>query len=210
MHDDDVDDDALRQQLRAADPARELAPLPATWLDHRMEQLMTDHSTTGSTTATAPEATTPARSRIPRWMPVAGAAAAVATAAAIVAPLALGGTQPTVEQLAAPEGGGLASGSCLALDPATIAAQDQAFAATVLEIDGDTVLLEVTETFVGEVADRVEVPQVDATSSDYSGVPFAVGGDLLVGALDGTITGCGVTGEDSPELRAFYDEAFAG
>ncbi|GAA1686492.1 hypothetical protein GCM10009792_02880 [Microcella alkalica] len=24
------------------------------------------------------------------------------------------------------------------------------------------------------------------------------------------ITGCGVTGEDSPELRAFYDAAFAG
>lgn len=199
------DDRELRQQLGAADPARALAPLPATWLDHRMEQLMTDTST-----ATAPEAATPARSRIPRWMPVAGATAAVAIAAAIAAPLALGGTQPTVEQLAAPEGGGLASGSCLALDPATIAAQDQAFAATVLEVDGGTVVLEVTETFAGEVADRVEVPQVDATSSDYSGVPFAVGGDFLVGALDGTITGCGVTGEDSPELRAFYDAAFAG
>lgn len=199
------DDRELRQQLGAADPARALAPLPATWLDHRMEQLMTDTST-----ATAPESAAPTRSRIPRWMPVAGAAAAVAIAAAIVAPLALGGTQPTVEQLAAPEGGGLASGSCLALDPATIAAQDQAFAATVLEVDGGTVVLEVTETFAGEVADRVEVPQVDATSSDYSGVPFAVGGDFLVGALDGTITGCGVTGEDSPELRAFYDAAFAG
>lgn len=206
MHDDDSrGDDALRARLRAADPADALAPLPPTWLDHRMEQLMTDTST-----ATAPEAPTPVRSRIPRWMPVAGAAAAVAIAAAIIAPLALGGSQPTVEQLAAPEGGGLASGSCLALDAATIAAQDQAFAATVLEIDGDTVVLEVSETFAGDVADRVEVPQVDATSSDYSGVPFAVGGEFLVSALDGTVTGCGVTGADSPELRAFYDEAFGG
>jgi len=42
MHDDDVTDDALRQQLRAADPARALAPLPSTWLDHRMEQIMND------------------------------------------------------------------------------------------------------------------------------------------------------------------------
>lgn len=204
------DDRELHQQLGAADPARALAPLPSTWLDHRMEQLMTDQSTADSTTATAPEAATPARPRIPRWMPVAGAAAAVAIAAAIIAPLALGGAEPTVEQLAAPEGGGLASGSCLALDPATIAAQDQAFAATVLEVDGGTVVLEVTETFAGEVADRVEVPQVDATSSDYSGVPFAVGSEFLVGALDGTITGCGVTGEASPELRAVYDDAFAG
>lgn len=206
MHDDDSrGDDALRARLRAADPADALAPLPPTWLDHRMEQLMTD-----TTTATAREAPTPARSRIPRWMPVAGAAAAVAIAGAVVTSLTLGGTQPTVEQLAAPEGGGLASGSCLALDPATIAAQDQAFAATVLEIDGGTVVLEVTETFAGDVADRVEVPQVDATSSDYSGVPFTLGGEFLIGALDGTVTGCGVTGVDSPELRAFYDEAFGG
>ena len=153
MHDDDR---SLRDQLQRADPARDLAPLPPTWLDHRMEQLMTDTST-----ATAPEAATPARSRIPRWMPVAGAAAAVAIAAAIVAPLALGGSRPTVEQLAAPEGGGLASGSCLALDPATIAAQDQAFAATVLEVDGGTVVLEVTETFAGEVAERVEAYNCD-------------------------------------------------
>ncbi|MDO8381520.1 MAG: hypothetical protein Q7T17_00845, partial [Microbacterium sp.] len=68
------DDRELHQQLGAADPARALAPLPSTWLDHRMEQLMTDQSTADSTTATAPEAATPARPRIPRWMPVAGAA----------------------------------------------------------------------------------------------------------------------------------------
>ncbi len=208
MNDDDrtLGDDALRARLRAADPADALAPLPPTWLDHRMEQLMTDTTTTPA----APEAATPARPRIPRWMPLAGAAAAVAIAAAIVAPLALGGTQPSVEQLAAPEGGGLASGSCLALDSATIAAQDQAFAATVLEVGDGTVLLEVTDVFAGEVADRVEVTQVDAASSDFSGVPFEVGADYLVGALDGTVTGCGVSGADSPELRAFYDEAFGG
>lgn len=199
------DDRALRQQLRATDPARALAPLPPTWLDHRMEQLMTDTST-----ATAPEAATPSRSRIPRWMPVAGAAAAVAIAAAIVAPLALGGPQPTVEALDPATGGDLASGSCLALEPSTVAAQDQAFAATVLSVEGGTVLLEVTETFAGEVADRVEVAQVDATSSDFSGVPFEVGERYLVGALDGTITGCGVTGTDSAELRAVYDAAFGG
>ena len=96
------------------------------------------------------------------------------------------------------------------LEPATVAAQEQAFAATVLQVQGDTVVLEVTERFTGDVADRVEVAQVDAVASDFSGVPFEVGQSYLVGAVDGTITGCGVTGADSTELRAVYGAAFLG
>ncbi|GEP28703.1 MULTISPECIES: hypothetical protein [Cryobacterium] len=202
MHDDDR---ALRDQLRAADPTRALPPASPTWLDHRMEQIMTDQSVT--TPTVTPE--TPRRA-FRRWMPVAGVAAGLAIAAAIVVPLVLGGPEPTVEALQPPMGGGLASGSCLVLEPTTVAAQEQAFAATVLQIQGNTVLLEVTERFVGEVADRVEVAQVDAMTSDFSGVPFAVGQSYLVGAVDGTITGCGVTGADSAELRAVYDAAFPG
>lgn len=203
MTDDDSD---LRAQLRAADPARRLPTLGPEGLNREMEQLMSD------TTRTAPTGadTHNARTRIPRWMPVAGIAAALAIAAAIVAPLALGGSEPTVEALAPPTGGDIASGSCLTLEPATIAAQEQAFAATVIAVDGDTVTLDVTETFAGEVSDRVTVTQVDATSSDFSGVPFVECSDYLVGAIDGAMTGCGVTGEDTPELRAFYDAAFAG
>lgn len=203
MHDDDR---ALRDQLRAADPARALPPASPTWLDHRMEQIMTDQSPT-TTTTVAPEAP---RRAFQRWMPVVGVAAGLAIAAAIVAPVVLGGPEPTVEALQPPMDGGLASGSCLVLEPATVAAQEQAFAATVLQIQADTVLLEVTERFVGDVADRVEVTQVDAVSSDFSGVPFAVGQSYLVGAVDGTITSCGVTGADSAELRAVYDAAFPG
>ncbi|MBG6214928.1 MAG: hypothetical protein LH475_10865 [Cryobacterium sp.] len=202
MHDDDR---ALQDQLRAADPARTLPPASPTWLDHRMEQIMTDQTpSTGTVTPEAP------RPFFRRWMPVVGVAVGLAIAAAIVVPLTLGGPKPTVEALQPPLGGGLASGSCLALEPATVAAQEQAFAATVLQIQGDTVVLEVTERFTGDVADRVEVTQVDAMTSDFSGVPFAVGQSYLVGALDGTITGCGVTGADSAELRAVYDTAFPG
>jgi len=202
MHDDDR---ALRDQLRAADPAHALPPASPTWLDHRMEQIMTDQPPT--TRIVTPEAPRPA---FRRWMPVVGVAAGLAIAAAIVVPLALGGPEPTVEALQPPMGGGLASGSCLKLEPATVAAQEQAFAATVLQIQNETVLLEVTERFAGDVADRVEVTQVDAMTSDFSGVPFAVGQSYLVGALNGTITSCGVTGADSPELRAVYDAAFPG
>ena len=202
MHDDDRE---LRDQLRATDPARALPTASPTWIDHRMEQIMTDQSAT--TPTITPEAP---RRAFRRWMPLAGVAAGLAIAAAIVAPLVLGAPKPTVESLQPSMSGGMASGSCLVLEPATVAAQDQAFAATALQIQGNTVLLEVTERFVGEVADRVEVAQVDETTSDFSGVPFQVGQSYLVGATNGTITGCGVTGADSAELRAVYDAAFPG
>jgi len=171
----DDDDRALREQLRSADPARRIAPLPDTWLDHRMEQIMTE-----ATTAHA----VPARHTRSWWVPRVGIAAAVA-AAAIAVPLTLAGS-PTTEQFALPSGGGISMGSCLPVTPEGLRAQEQAFAARVIAVDGAVVTLEVTERFAGEVADRVEVPQVDALSSDFSSVPFEVGASYLVAAGDAT------------------------
>lgn len=199
MHDDDR---SLRERLRGADPARDLAPLPPTWLDHRMEQIMTDAPLT-------PIADVRRSAALRVWVPIAAVATAAAAAVAIAVPLMLGGT-PTVEPLALPEGGGLASGSCLPVSAETLQAQEQAFAARVLSVEGDTVTLEVTERFAGEVADRVTVPQVDELSSDFSLVPFAVGDRYLVTATDGAVTGCGLSGANTAELRAIYAEAFGG
>ena len=98
MHDDDrALRDQLRDQLRAADPARTLPPASPTWLDHRMEQIMTDHSP-ATVTPTVP------RRASRRWMPVVGVAAGLAIAAAIVVPLVVGGPEPTVEALQPPLG----------------------------------------------------------------------------------------------------------
>lgn len=196
----DDDDRTLREQLGAADPARAIAPLPETWLDHRMEQIMTDSN---RTTETAP----PARSTRRAWVPLVGIAAALTIGAAVAVPLTLGATA-TTEQLAQPGGGGISSGSCLPVTAEGLLAQEQAFAARVISVDGDTVMLEVTERFAGEVADRVEVQQVDVITSDFSGVPFELGESYLVAAGDATIRGCGLSGTDSPELRAIYDAAF--
>jgi hypothetical protein len=196
MHDDDH---LLRDQLRRIDPARDLAPHPPTWLSHRMEQIMTD-----STGTTAPTVAAPARKR-GLW--IAAAAAALAVGAAIVIPLALAGA-PTTEVLALPDEGGITTGSCLAVTPEGLSSQEKAFAANAIAVDGDTVTLEVTERFAGEVADRVEVTQLDAIDSDFSSVSFEVGGSYLVAAGDGLVRGCGLSGTDSPELRAVYDAAF--
>ncbi len=198
MHDDDR---RLRERLGNADPARDLAPLPPTWLDHRMEQIMTDQT---PLTVTADVRRSPAM-RV--WVPIALAGTSAAAAVAIAVPLMLGGT-PTVEPLALPEGGGLASGSCLPVSPEGLLSQDQVFAARVLTVEGDLVTFEVTERFAGEVADRVTVPQVDELTSDFSLVPFATGDTVLVAATDGTVTGCGLSGADTAELRAVYDAAF--
>jgi hypothetical protein len=196
----DDDDRALREQLRSADPARRIAPLPETWLDHRMEQIMTEATTTPAVLA---------RDTRRWWVPRVGIAAALVIGAAIAVPLSLGGA-PTTEQLALPSGGGISMGSCLPVTPEGLRAQEQAFAARVIAVDGAVVTLEVTERFAGEVADRVEVPQVDALSSDFSSVPFEVGASYLVAAGDATIRGCGLSGTDSAELRALYDSAFGG
>ncbi|MER3390684.1 MAG: hypothetical protein RJQ01_11720 [Microcella sp.] len=194
------DDRRLRDRLRAADPARDLAPLDPTWLDHRMEHIMTD------TTTVAPAASANRAQRL--WAPLVGVAA-VAAAAAIAVPLALGaGGSPSIEALEQPSGGDLAAGSCPILAPEQLTMQDQAFAARVITVEGGTAVLEVTERFTGEVADRVEVPQVDPLDGDFSGVPFDEGGDYLIAASGGVIALCGLTGDDSSELRAIYEEAF--
>ncbi len=198
----DSDYRELRNRVRAADPARTIAALPETWLDHRMEQIMTDSTPTPISTAAD---TAPSRRRA--WVPLIGVAAALTIGAAIAVPLTLSGT-PTTEQLAAPEGGGLSSGSCMPVTAEGLQAQEQAFAAKVIVVDGGTVTLEVTERFKGEVADRVEVPQNEAIDSDFSSVVFELGESYLVAAGDATIRGCGLSGDDSPELRAIYDDAF--
>lgn len=199
----DNDDRELRNRVRAADPARTIAALPETWLDHRMEQIMTDSTPTPiSTTGDI------APSRRRAWVPIIGVAAALTIGAAIAVPLALSAS-PTTEQLAAPEGGGLASGSCMIVTAEALQAQEQAFAAKVIAVNGGTVTLEVTERFKGEVADRVEVPQNEAIDSDFSSVVFELGETYLVAAGDATIRGCGLSGDDGPELRAIYDEAFS-
>ncbi|CAN5340361.1 hypothetical protein BH09ACT4_BH09ACT4_00980 [soil metagenome] len=198
------DDRALRDQLRAADPARALLPASPPWLDHRLEQIMSDQSPDTATTASEAPRRAPRR-----WIPVVSIAAGLAIAAAIAVPLALGGPTPTVETLKPPTGGP-AAGTCIVISPETVAAQDEAFAATVLQVKGKTVLLEVTQRFAGDVADRVEVTQTDGPDPEFSAVPFVVGKKYLVGAFDGTITTCGITGEDTPELRAIYEAAFPG
>lgn len=200
-----TNDDALRDRLRAADPASGAAPLDPTWFDSTMEYLMTTHTNPTDTNT----ATTARRSGRPRWLAPAAGATGAAAIAAIAIPLALGaGGASAVTALDLPGDPGLAAGSCPVISAEVVAMNDTAVAATVLSIEGDTVILEVTERFAGDVDDRLSLTQVEATDGDFSGVPFTVGDAFLIGATDGTVALCGVTGVDDANLRSIYLEAF--
>lgn len=201
-------DDVLRERLRRADPASGVEPLGPDWLDTTMEHLMTQQHDTQTEART--DAGQPAPRR-PRWLLPAAGVTGAAAIAAIALPLALGaGGATAVTALELPTDPGLAAGSCPVIEPALVAMNDTAVAASVTSIDGDTVTLEVTERFAGDVENRLTLTQVEASGGDFSGVPFTVGGDYLIAAIDGTVALCGVTGVDEASLRSIYVDAFGG
>lgn len=198
------EDEVLRRRLRRADPAAEVDPAAARRLEQITETIM---SSSIRTPAPAPAGTTEEDARRPRWiLPVALTGAAAAIAAAVVIGTS-GGASPT--RFVAPEAVGPAT-SCAVLTAEGLAMNEIAFAATVTSVDGDEVLLAVTERFRGEVTDEVVVAQGTDPNLEYSTGEFVEGGDYLVAVTGGAAASCGLTGPESPELRALYDEAFGG
>jgi hypothetical protein len=92
-----------------------------------------------------------------------------------------------------------------------LASFDTAFSGTVTSLDGGTATLDVEKWYAGGDASTVTV---DAPSNDLQdllmAVDFQEGRTYLVSATDGRVTLCGFTAEQSPDLQAIYDEAFAG
>ena len=195
------EDEVLRRRLRRADPAAEVDPAAARRLEQITETIMSS-----SIRTPAPAETTEDDARRPRWiLPVALTGAAAAIAAAVVIGTG-GGASPT--RFVAPEAVGPAT-SCAVLTAEGLAMNEIAFAATATSVDGDEVVLAVTERFRGEVTDEVVVAQGTDPNLEYSTGEFVEGGDYLVAVTGGAAASCGLTGPESPELRALYDEAFA-
>lgn len=195
------EDEVLRRRLRRADPAAEVDPAAARRLEQITETIMSSSIRTPAPAGTEGDA------RRPRWiLPVALTGAAAAIAAAVVIGTG-GGASPT--RFVAPEAVGPAT-SCAVLTAEGLAMNEVAFAATVTSVDGDEVALAVTERFRGEVTDEVIVAQGTDPNLEYSTGEFVEGEDYLVAITDGAAASCGLTGPESPELRALYDEAFSG
>jgi len=202
------DDDAMRRRMRRADPARDVAPAAIERLDRITETIMSSsiHTTNQTTDHTEPAASATPGRRLVWVISVAVAGAAAAVAAAVV--IGTGGAgSPT--RLLAPEAVGPAT-SCAVITAEGLAMNDLAFAATVTGIEGDEVALTVSERFRGEVGDTVVVAQGTDPNLEYSTGQFAEGQSYLVAVTGDAAASCGLTGPDSPELRALYEEAFRG
>ncbi len=234
---DPIDED-LRDDLRAADPARSLPPLTAAAVDRLLEESM-------SGDPTRPDPTT---SRPPRRTALLVAAAAVVVAGvgglawAVLGPdrTAGGGstgravdpgrTAPASPSAGAPAGGSTdtapGSGSvttlsipregaarCMVPSAAVLAGQDLAVLATVRSADDATVVLDVDRWYAGPSGGpetpTVEVDAVEPSLQDLLLAPdLQPGEQYLLAATGGLVTLCGSSGPATPALQGLYDEAF--
>jgi hypothetical protein len=100
-------------------------------------------------------------------------------------------------------------GRCAPPDASFIAAGTQAFEGTVTSIEGDTVTLQTTDVFTGEVGETVQVTAPpDQFGALVQAVDFREGQTYLVSATDGMVSVCGTSGPATSDLRSLYDQAF--
>lgn len=204
------EDDQLRARLARLDPMPRSTPVdPSTSprAGERLERLM----------LTA-EPTVPNGRRTPSaqyWRrPVVLAAAGVAAATIGIGALGVingSTTNPppvaaqTVLSLKAQDGTTMSS--CLPFTLDILRGFPVAFAGTVSAVDGNTVVLDVDRWYRGGTADQVAVTN-NAGVVSIGGVEFVKGKRYLVTATDGTVTGCGYSGEANPDLEKLFGQAF--
>ncbi len=150
----------------------------------------------------------------PAWYLVGAAAVAMVAFGAVT--LLGGGSTPDV--VAGPDENGIelnvgepdAMASCMALTPELLRDVPLAFAGTVTAVEGERATLTVDEWFVGGDAATVSLLAPSGFEALIGGIDFEEGKSYLVSAYDGVVNYCGFSGEETPELRAIYDAAFAG
>jgi len=193
-----MNDSELRQQLRAADPAASLPPLAPEQLTRLMEDTMAQH---------------PTPSRTPHWRILAAAAAVVAVAGG---GWLVGSQQHPQQQAPATPAAALrlTAGAQLAKcrpPEASILAEsaDFAFAGTVTAVADGVVTFQVSKTYRGAPAERVEIAVADHSESLMGGATATVGGQYLIAAANGAALGCGYSGTaDTPGLADLFAQAF--
>jgi hypothetical protein len=123
-------------------------------------------------------------------------------------PAAPTASEPTVTELSAPPP---IEAKCAVPTAEMLATQELAFAGTVTAIEGDTVTLETTTSYAGDVGDTVEVtaPPADLQAMLLA-TDFQVGGEYLVSATGGQVSVCGFSGAATPQLEQLYQAAFPG
>jgi hypothetical protein len=222
-----MDDEQLRSRISASDPVLDGIPIePADSPSARtlLEAIMSTELDTDNTETTANGTNVlPLEPRRKRWTLAALGAAAVGALA--IAGAAVGGAfdggepnladdppaveQPTVLELS----GGETDPSmmmCMALDSTLVSQSPVAFRGVVDMIEGDTVTLTVEEWYRGGDAQVVTITAPLGMEALIGGIAFEPGQTYLVGAVDGVVSYCGLSGPATPELQQLYDQAFPG
>lgn len=148
-----------------------------------------------------------------RWL-----LAGIAAAAAVVGLLAVtltDGDDGDADVVAGPPvelslGAGDMMASCMPVEVEHLAAMPVAFAGTATAVDGEQVTLDVDRWYRGGDA---AVAQLHATSGQaalIAGFDFEVGARYLISASEGSVSFCGFSGPETPELTGLFDEAFGG
>ncbi len=99
---------------------------------------------------------------------------------------------------------------CIVFSVEELAKAPVAFEGTVSSVDGETVTLDVDTWYRGGDSAQVEIHAPAGMEALIGGIPFETGTQYLVTAYDGNVNYCGFTGESTPELKAAFEEAFAG
>ena len=151
------------------------------------------------------EVTTTGRPRRTPWL----LGAAAATVALVVGTGVVlnhgddGKPAPTTTKLTE----GPVAAKCKVPAAADVAGQGIAFEGTVVSIANGVVTLKPSTFYKGDATDLVTVDEPDLNMTEMP-VEFIVGKTYIVGATDGFVSICGLSGLATDELRALYDEAF--
>jgi hypothetical protein len=214
-------DESLRALLRGGDPAASLPPADPAGLTRLLGDIM---SADLDIRPADPEQAVPHRRTRATWLVAAAAVAAIAAGGAFaVAGLTGNGSNApqadqkpsTTAQAGAPLAGQTTNlsvapqqGRCASPDPAILSQYPLAFAGTVTSVEGDTVTLEATDVFAGEVGETVQISAPPDLFGAMQGmVHFEEGGDYLVAAFDGQLSMC-YSGTADGDLASPFQKAF--
>jgi hypothetical protein len=226
-------DERLRALLRGGDPAGSLPPADPAGLSRLLEDIM---SADLDVRPAAPDAAVPHRRTRATWLVAAAAVAAIAAGGAFAVAGLTGGDAgaPQADQPAAstipstsdqtngktdantPVAGQTteltvaANGRCVAEPTAEMLAQyDQAFEGTVTSVEGDTITLDTTAVYQGQVGETVTVTAPPNTlEARANPIHFEPGGTYLLSAYQGSVSMCGFSGAATQELQSLYQKAF--